>query len=59
MKICPMTAELFHTNGDMDRQTDMMKLIVPFPYFVNTPTEGPDWFQNANMKEQMLYLIIF
>jgi len=33
MKICPVEAELCY----MDRQTDMMKLIITFCNFVNTP----------------------
>jgi hypothetical protein len=33
MEICPLEAELFLENG----QTDMAKLIVAFPNFVNAP----------------------
>ena len=40
-KIRPVGAELFHTNGDTeeetDRQTDMTKLIVAFRNFTNAP----------------------
>ena len=35
MKFCPMGAELFHADGQMDRH--MNKLIVPFHNFVNVP----------------------
>jgi hypothetical protein len=41
MKIHPVGAELFHadgqTEGQTDRQTDMIKLIVAFHNFANTP----------------------
>jgi hypothetical protein len=37
MKIHPVEAELFHVDGQTDRQTDIMKLIVPFHSFANTP----------------------
>jgi hypothetical protein len=37
MKICPVRAELVHVEGQTDGQTDMMKLIVTFCNFVNTP----------------------
>jgi len=33
MKICPLEAEVFHTDG----LTDLTKLIVPFRNFTNTP----------------------
>ena len=36
-EICPMGAELFHANGQTDRQTDMTKLIVAFSSFTNAP----------------------
>ena len=36
MKICLVGAKLFHVDGLMDRQTDMMKLILVFKTFVNT-----------------------
>jgi len=41
MKIRPLGAELFHADGQTDRQigglTDMTKLIVAFPNFENAP----------------------
>jgi hypothetical protein len=41
MKICPVGAELLHADGRMNgqiyRQTDMMKLIVASQNFVNAP----------------------
>jgi hypothetical protein len=37
IKIRPLGAELFHTEGRTDRQTDMTKLIVAFRNFVNAP----------------------
>jgi hypothetical protein len=37
MKIRPVGAELFHTDGRTDRQTDMTKLIASFRNFANTP----------------------
>jgi hypothetical protein len=37
LKICPVGAELFHADGQMDRQTDMTKLTVVFHSFVNMP----------------------
>jgi hypothetical protein len=35
MKINTVRAELFNTDGQTDRQTDMMKLIVAFRKFAN------------------------
>jgi hypothetical protein len=37
MKICPVGAELFHVNAQIDRQTDMEKLIVAFHNIANMP----------------------
>jgi len=37
MKIRPVGAELFHTDGRMDRRTDMTKLIAVFRNFANAP----------------------
>jgi len=37
MKMCSGVAELLHANRWTDRQADMMKLIVAFCNFVNTP----------------------
>ena len=37
MKTCPDGAQLFHTDGQTYRQTDMTKLIVAFLDFANTP----------------------
>jgi len=37
MKIPPVRAELFCVDRQADGQTDMMKLIVIFHNFVNTP----------------------
>ena len=35
MKISPEGAELFHAEGQTDRQTDRTKLIFAFPNFAN------------------------
>ena len=44
MTICPVGAEWFHADGQMDqqadRQTDMMKLRVAFRNFVDVPKNG-------------------
>jgi len=37
MKICPVGAEFFHMDGQMDTQTDMVKLIGSFDNFANMP----------------------
>lgn len=37
MKINPVIAELFHADGELDRQTDIMKLIFAFRNFANAP----------------------
>jgi len=41
MKICPVGAQMFHMDAQIDRQTcretDMTKLIVAFHNFVNMP----------------------
>jgi hypothetical protein len=37
MKICPVGALLFHVDAQIDRQTDMTKLIVTFHNLVNKP----------------------
>jgi hypothetical protein len=37
MKIHPVGAELFHADGQMDKQTDMTKLKVAFRNFENGP----------------------
>jgi len=37
MKIRLVGAELFHTDGQKDRQTDITKLIVAFHNFANAP----------------------
>jgi hypothetical protein len=37
MKICPVRAELFHTDRQMNGQADMTKLIVHFNNFSNAP----------------------
>jgi hypothetical protein len=37
MKICPVGGELFHEDGRVDGHMHMMKLIVAFWNFVNTP----------------------
>ena len=37
MKIHPVGAELFHVDGQIDRQTDMTKLIVSFHSFADAP----------------------
>jgi hypothetical protein len=40
MKICPVGAGFFHTDGRTVRQTDMTKLIVAFLNFANAPTNN-------------------
>jgi len=44
MKICPVEAESFHTDGLKyewtDGQTNITKLIVPFRNFANTSKNG-------------------
>jgi hypothetical protein len=37
MQIRPVGAELFHTDRETDRRTDMTKLIVAFHNFTNAP----------------------
>ena len=37
MKIWPVEVELFHADGQADRQTDMTKLIAAFRKFANAP----------------------
>jgi hypothetical protein len=37
MKIRPVGAEMFHADGQRDRQTDMTKLAVSFRNFESTP----------------------
>ena len=37
LKIHPAGAELFHTDGETDRRTDMTKLIVTFRNFAYVP----------------------
>jgi hypothetical protein len=42
INICPVGADLFHADGQTDRQTDMTKLIVPFRNFAKAPRKGVD-----------------
>ena len=42
MKICPVGAELFQTDGRRDGQTDLTMLTVAFRNFVNAPKDC-DW----------------
>ena len=37
MKIHPVGAKLFHADGQMDEQTDMLKLTVTLCNFLNAP----------------------
>jgi len=37
IKVCPVEAELFHADRQMEGCTDMMKLIVTFHNFANAP----------------------
>jgi len=39
MKICPVGAELFHADGQTDRQKDATKLIVAFRKFAKGPNK--------------------
>jgi len=47
MKVHPVGADLFHADGQTYRQTDMMKLVVAFHNFANTP------------KNQSVYVMFF
>ena len=40
MQIRPFEALLFHADRQLDRQTDMTKLIIAFLDFVNAPKDG-------------------
>jgi len=40
MKIHSVLSELFHADRQTDRQTEMTKLIVPFPNFHNAPRDS-------------------
>ena len=42
MKLLPVGAELFHADGETDRQTGMTKLIVTFFNFMNASEKGSD-----------------
>ena len=53
MKICPVGVELFRADG----QTDMMKLIVAFRNFANTPENVLNTI-NKISANQILDLII-
>jgi len=48
MKIRPVGAEFFHADGDGRRRTDMTKLTVTFPHFVDAP---------INYKQNKLFLL--
>jgi hypothetical protein len=37
LKICPVEADLYHAEGQMDGQTDMTKLLVALCNFANAP----------------------
>jgi hypothetical protein len=41
MKICPVGAELFLSDGQTGKWTDMTKIIVAFRYFANAPKNLP------------------
>jgi len=41
IKICPVGAEFFHTNAQVDRQTDFTKLILAFRNVANAPKNPP------------------
>jgi hypothetical protein len=45
MKICPVGAQLFHEQTQMDRQTGMKKLIVAVGNFANAPTKAITLFE--------------
>ena len=40
MKIRPVGAELFHTDGQTDKQSDVTKLIVAFRNLTNPPKKS-------------------
>ena len=42
MKIRPVVAEVFHADGQTDRQTDITKLIITFHAFANAPKNRVD-----------------
>jgi len=43
MKIRAVGAELFHADGQADKETDVMKLIVSFRNFANVPKNSQWW----------------
>ena len=40
MKILPVEAELFHSDGRTDGQTDVTKLVLALRSFANSPENG-------------------
>jgi len=56
MKIHPVGADLFHENGQTDRQTAMTKLIVPFLNFANAPKMVPTSSQHCKIFPLLQYL---
>ena len=44
MKVCPVGGKLFHVDRQIDRRTDMSKLIIPFHNFANVPKK---WKRNS------------
>jgi len=60
-KIPPLVAELFHTDRQTDRQTDMMKPTVSFRNFVNAPNNSVPTAQRtqfAPIKETNLLMLL-
>ena len=49
MNIRPVGAELFHADRQTDGRTDMMKLIVTFHNFANTPEDDVCETSNRNV----------
>jgi hypothetical protein len=59
MKIRPVGAELFHVDGQTDRQTDVTKLIVAFRSIANAPkSDQLDGAQNdTHSSLRILYTL--
>ena len=57
MKIRPLGAELFHSKGHKERQTDMTKLLVAIRNFANAPKnvelilDSAVWFRSVLLSE--------
>lgn len=45
-----MADELFHADGQLDRQTDMVKITVTFQNFANAPKNTDGWIEGHCCK---------